>query len=103
MRGRCCPRRTKRRPQAQGQRLPLATRGAARVLQVLRIRLRVEKRAEHRGPASLEILILLQSTLQQSFDSLLRFRPRKCRLKRVEGVEEPVGRWQRDPINESFR
>ena len=66
-------------------------------------RLRVEERAEHRGPASLEILILLQSTLQQSFDSLLRFRPRKCRLKRVEGVEEPVGRWQRDPINESFR
>jgi hypothetical protein len=46
-------------------------------------RLRVEKRAEHSGPASLEILLLLQSTLQQSFDSLLRFRPRKCRLKRV--------------------
>ena len=46
----------------------------------VRARLRVEKRAEHRGPASLEILLLLQSTLQQSFDSLLRFRPRKCRL-----------------------
>jgi len=33
-------------------------------------RLRVKKRAEHRGPASLEILLLLQSTLQRA---LIRF------------------------------
>jgi len=31
-------------------------------------------------------------------DSLLRFRPRQRSLKTVEGVEEPVGLWQRDLI-----
>jgi len=36
-------------------------------------------------------------------DSLLRFRPRQRGLKRVEGVEEPVGGWQRDLVNEILR
>src|SRR6267142_7235344 len=65
--------------------------------------LRLEERAEHRGPPILEVAFPLESALQQSLDSLLRFRPRQRGLKRVEGVEEPVGGWQRDLINEILR
>jgi hypothetical protein len=36
-------------------------------------------------------------------DSLLRFTPCQGGLKGVEGVEKPVGRWQRDLVNEVFR
>jgi hypothetical protein len=33
-------------------------------------------------------------------DSLLRFRPRQSGLEGGDGVEEPVGRWQRDLVDE---
>jgi hypothetical protein len=36
-------------------------------------------------------------------DSLLRFRPRQRGLKGIEGVEESVGVWQRDLVNEILR
>jgi len=36
-------------------------------------------------------------------DSLLRFTPCQSGLKGVEGIEEPVGRWQRDLVNEILR
>src|SRR4029077_16546695 len=34
---------------------------------------------------------------------LLRFRPRQRVLKGVEGIEEPVGAWQRDLVDEILR
>jgi len=36
-------------------------------------------------------------------DSLLRFKPRQRGLKGVEAVEESVGVWQRDLVNEILR
>src|SRR5439155_19933647 len=51
----------------------------------------------------LEVVFPLESALQQSLDSLLRFRPRQGGLKGVECVEEPVGGWQRDLVNEILR
>src|SRR6266478_3904568 len=60
----------------------------------------VEERAEQRGPRFLEVDFPLESALQKSLDSLPRFRPRQRGLKGVEGVEEPVGGWQRDSVDE---
>ena len=71
-----------------------------------KILLRLEERAEYRGPPILEVDFPLESAFQQSLDSLLRFRPRQRGLKGVEGVEgveEPVGAWQRDLVNEIRR
>src|ERR1700694_667203 len=65
--------------------------------------LRLEERAEQLGPPILEPDVPLESALQQSLDSLLRFRPRQCGLKGAEGVEEPVGGWQRDLVDEILR
>ena len=48
-----------------------------------------EERAEHGGPPSLEVDFPLESAIQQSLDTLLRFRPRQGGLKRGESVEEP--------------
>ena len=45
----------------------------------------------------------MEPALQESLDSLLRFRPRQGVLKGVEGVEEPVGGWQRDLVDETLR
>src|SRR5258708_8174830 len=64
--------------------------------------LALEERAEHRGPPNLEVDFPLESAIQQSLDSLLRFRPRQRGLKGGEGVEEPVGGWQRDLVNETL-
>src|SRR5260370_16870173 len=72
-------------------------------LRIATLCLCLEERAEQRGPPILEVAFPLESALQQSLDSLLRFRPRQRGLKRVEGVEEPVGGWQRDLINEILR
>jgi hypothetical protein len=63
----------------------------------------LDERAEHRWPPILEVAVPLESALQQSLDPLLRFRPRQCGLKRGDGVEEPVGGWQRDLVNEILR
>ena len=62
--------------------------------------LSLEERAEHLGPAILEVAFPLKSALQKSLDSLLRFGPRQRDLKGVERVEEPVGGWQRDLVDE---
>ncbi|MFZ2077993.1 MAG: hypothetical protein WAV38_15340 [Xanthobacteraceae bacterium] len=42
----------------------------------------------------------MQSALQQRLDSLLRFGPRQRGLKGGDGVEETVGGWQRDLVDE---
>ena len=47
--------------------------------------------------------VSLESALQQSLDSLLRFRPRQRGLKGGDGVEEPVGGRQRDLVDEILR
>src|SRR5213594_3934664 len=63
----------------------------------------LDKRAEHLRPALLEVVALLEPALQQSLDTLLRFRPCERGTKGVEGVEEPVGGWQRDLVHETLR
>ena len=68
-----------------------------------KILLRLEERAEYRGPPILEVDFPLESAVQQSLDSLLRFRPRQRGLKGGDGVEEPVGGWQRDLVDEILR
>src|SRR4029077_10626488 len=55
------------------------------------------------GPASFEVAVSLESALQQSFDSLLRFRPSQRGLKRSDGGEESVGGRQRDMVDEILR
>src|SRR6267378_8666262 len=72
-------------------------------LRIATLCLCLEERAEQRGPPILEVAFPLESALQQSLDSLLRFRPRQRGLKGVEGVEEPVGGWQRDLVDETLR
>src|SRR5690348_236064 len=61
------------------------------------------ERAQQSRPSFLEVAIPLESLLQQGLDLLLRFRPRQRGLKGVEGVEESVGGWQRDLVNEILR
>src|ERR1700738_1522244 len=68
-----------------------------------KILLRLEERAEYRGPPILEVDFPLESAFQQSLDSLLRFRPRQRGLKGGDGVEEAVGGRQRDLIDEILR
>src|SRR6266567_5919689 len=63
----------------------------------------LEERAEHRGPSMFEVAVSLESALEQSLDSLLRFRPRQRGQKAAEGVQEAVGGWQRDLVNEILR
>src|SRR6266446_4666460 len=52
---------------------------------------------------SLEVAVTLEPAIQQSLNSLLRFRPCQGVPKRGEGVEESVGGWQRDLVNEFLR
>src|SRR5260370_4659827 len=63
----------------------------------------LEKHAQHRGPPSLEVDFPLQSALQQSLDPPLRFKPRQRGLKGGQNVEDPVGGWQRNLVNEILR
>src|SRR6266702_8959452 len=63
----------------------------------------LEERAEHRGPPIFEVAVSLESALEQSLDSLLRFRPRQRGPKAAEGVQESVGGWQRDLVDEILR
>src|SRR5260370_15923513 len=51
----------------------------------------------------LEVAVSLESALQQILDSLLRFRPSQRGLKRSDGGEQPVGRRQRDMVDEILR
>src|SRR5258706_3995943 len=62
----------------------------------------LEERAEHLRPPSLEVDFPLEPALQESLDSLLRFRPRQRHFKGVESVEESVGGWQRNLVDERF-
>jgi hypothetical protein len=62
--------------------------------------LSLEEGAEHLGPAILKVAFPLKSAVQKSLDSLLRFGPRQRDLKGVERIEEPVGGWQRDLVDE---
>ena len=54
----------------------------------------LDDRAQYLGPPAFEVHVPLQSAIQQTLDSVLRFRPRQRGLKRSDSVEEPVGRWQ---------
>src|SRR6202171_4877741 len=72
-------------------------------LRIATLCLCLEERAEQRGPPILEVAFPLESALQQSLDSLLCFRPRQRGLKGIEGVEESVGGWQRDLVNQILR
>src|ERR1700732_1243855 len=65
-------------------------------------RLVMQKRLEQGGPSTLEVAVLLETALQQSFDSLVRFSPCQRCLEGIESVEELVGGRQRDLIDESF-
>src|SRR5580704_7331216 len=64
--------------------------------------LSLKKHAEHLGPPFLEIRILLKPELQHSLNPPLRLRPRQRILEGGNGVEESVGRRQRDLIDESL-
>ena len=66
---------------------------------LLRLLAFIEEVAEHRRPSFLEIAVLLQTALQQRFHAPLCFRPRQSHLKGVDGVQKPVGGWQRDLID----
>src|SRR5258706_10844057 len=66
-------------------------------------RLPLEQCVKHCGPPTLEVAVPLESAIQQSLNSLLRFRPRQRGLKGGEGVEKPFGGWQRDLVNEILR
>ncbi len=68
-----------------------------------RPRLRLKELVEQCRPLFLEVAFPLKPALQQSFDSLLRFSPRQRGLEGVESVEEMVGGWQRDLIDEMLR
>src|SRR3984893_8319749 len=59
--------------------------------------------AEDVGPVLLEASITLQSTLQHGSNAVLGFGPRQRCSERGEGVQELVGGWQRDFVNEFLR
>src|SRR5258708_25628713 len=68
-----------------------------------RTRLAVDERSEQFAVPILHVTRLVPSSLKQRFESLLRLRPRqRCRKRRQAG-EEPVGRWQRDVVDEILR
>jgi hypothetical protein len=78
---------------------------ARRIRRVRRIemrRLRLQERAKLRRPSFLEVDVLLKPALHESLDSPLRFRPRQRPLKGREGVEQPVGGWQRDLVDKGL-
>src|SRR4029077_7957590 len=59
--------------------------------------------AEDVGPVLLEVSIALQSTLQHGSYAPLRFGPRQRCSERGEGVQELVGGWQGDLVDEFLR
>src|SRR5712672_4647860 len=69
-------------------------------LRIATLCLCLEERAEQRGPPILEVAFPLESALQQSLDSLLRFGPRQCGPEGGDGIEEPVGGRKRDLVDE---
>jgi hypothetical protein len=56
-----------------------------------RAKLGVHECSEQFAVPILHIARLVQSSLEQRLESLLRFRPRQRRRERREAVEEPVG------------
>src|SRR5260370_1549588 len=64
---------------------------------------RLAEVAEDLGPPFLEVSVPLQSALQHCLYSVLGFGPCQRRLKRSEGIEEPVGRRQRNLVDEILR
>src|SRR5258708_2093733 len=61
------------------------------------------KIAENLGPSFLEVSVPLQSALQHCLYSVLGFGPSQRCPKRSEGIEEPVGRRQRNLVDEILR
>src|SRR6266404_3926713 len=59
--------------------------------------------AEDLGPPFLEVSVPLQSALQHCLYSVLGFGPSQRCPKRSEGIEEPVGRRQRNLVDEILR
>src|SRR5690348_17738495 len=66
-------------------------------------RLPIDERRQQLAKAILHFAWLAESAVEKRLESLLRFRPRQRGRKGVEGVEEPVGPWQRDLVNEMLR
>src|SRR5260370_41006874 len=64
---------------------------------------RLAEVAEDLGPPFPEVSVPLQSALQHWLYSVLGFGPCQRRLKRSEGIEEPVGRRQRNLVDEILR
>src|SRR6266481_7923026 len=64
---------------------------------------RLDEVAEDLGPPFLEVSVPLQSALQHCLYSVLGFGPSQRCPKRSEGIEEPVGRRQRDLVYEILR
>jgi hypothetical protein len=67
------------------------------------LQLRVHERSEQLAVPILHVPRLVPSSLEKRCESLLCFRPRQRRGKRREAVKEPVGRWQRDVVDEILR
>src|SRR6202007_2285221 len=61
------------------------------------------KIAEDLGPSFLEARVPLQPPLHHGLYSRLGFGPCQRCPKRIEGIEEPVGRRQRDLVDEILR
>src|SRR5216684_5554394 len=64
---------------------------------------RLDEAAEGLGPPFLEVSVPLQSALQHCLYSVLGFGPSQRCPKRSEGIEEPVGRRQRNLVDEILR
>src|ERR1700722_8387509 len=64
---------------------------------------RIDERAENLGPIFLEVGVALQSAFQHGSYAVLGFGPRQCCPKRSEGVQEPIGRRQRNLVDEILR
>jgi hypothetical protein len=92
--------------QAEFRRLPQTEHGAPWVdtgeSRWTASRLSFKERAEHCGPSTLEIAVLLETAPYQNLDSPLGLSPSQCDLEGVESVEKLVGGWQRDLVDKSL-
>src|SRR5882672_6032291 len=61
------------------------------------------KIAENVGPIFLEVGVALQPAFQHDSYAVLGFGPRECCPKRSEGLQELIGRRQRDLVDEILR
>src|SRR5712664_409052 len=67
------------------------------------LRFGVHERPQQLSEPILHVARPVESALEQRLESLLRFRPRQCCGKGVEGVEKAVGGWQRHLVNKILR